>query len=249
VPKRINVYSMPVDEADASGRASFDRDIERLALLEDPVRRALYKHLVRQGDYVSRDAAAAALAITRGLAAFHLDKLAEEGMLEVTYQRPEGRIGPGAGRPAKLYRRSRQQISVSLPNRDYHLLAELLASALDPGLPEEVERRLESMARDTGAGLAVEARRLAGRRPSRRRLVEVGLEVLWQHGFEPHSRDGKVTLRNCPFRAVARIHRDLVCPMNLALMEGFVAGLNVTGVAAVCLPGDDCCCVSLRFDS
>lgn len=240
---------MPDGKAhDASGRASFDRDIERLALLVDPVRRALYRHLVRRGDYVSRDEAAAALAIARGLAAFHLDKLADDGLLEVTYQRPEGRSGAGAGRPAKLYRPSRQQISVTVPSRDYELLAELLARALDPGLPEDVGRHLESAARDTGVALAAEARRLAGRRPSRRRLVEVGLEVLWRHGFEPHLHDGKVTLRNCPFQAVAYVHRDLVCPMNLALMAGFVGGLNVTGVTAVCLPSEDGCCVSLRFD-
>jgi predicted ArsR family transcriptional regulator len=240
---------MSIGEAgDAPGPSRFDRDIERLALLEDPVRRALYKHLVRRGNYVSRDEAAAALGVARGLAAFHLDKLADEGLLEVTYQRPEGRRGPGAGRPSKLYRRSRAQISVTMPGRDYELLAELLARGLTPGLPEDVRRRMEDAARDTGAALAAEARRLAGRRPSRKRLVEAGLEVLWSHAFEPQLHDGKVTLRNCPFQAVAYVHRDLVCPMNLALMAGFAAGLNVTGVTAVCVPGEDGCCVSLRFD-
>jgi predicted ArsR family transcriptional regulator len=242
---------MPAGEAnDASGGESFDRDIERLALLEDPVRRALYKHLVRQGDdYVSRDEAAVALGIARGLAAFHLDKLAEEGLLEVTYQRPEGRTGAGAGRPSKRYRRARQQISVTMPARDYQMLAELLAGALDGGPVEEVGQRLENAARNTGTAMAAEARSRAGRRPSRRRLVEVGLETLWRHGFEPHQHDGKVTLRNCPFKAVSYAHRNLVCPMNLALMSGFTAGLNVTGASAVCLRTEDGCCVSLRFDS
>jgi predicted ArsR family transcriptional regulator len=241
---------MPVGEAnEASGPENVDRDIERLALLEDPVRRALYKHIVRRGDYVSRDEAASALGIARGLAAFHLDKLADHGLLEVTYQRPDGRTGAGAGRPSKRYRRARRQISVTMPARDYELLAELLARALDAGMPEIVGQRLENAARESGVALAAEARHIAGRRPSRRRLVEVGLEVLWRHGFEPHQRDGKVTLRNCPFHAVAYAHRDLVCPMNLALMSGFISGLNVTGVNAVCLPGEDGCCVSLRFDS
>jgi predicted ArsR family transcriptional regulator len=246
----LRLCSMSTSEAgEESGPASFDRAIERLALLEDPVRRALFKRLVRQDDYVSRDEAASALGIARGLAAFHLDKLVEVELLEVTYRRPEGRTGPGAGRPSKLYRRSRRQVSVSVPGRDYHLLAELLATALDSGLPEDAGRRLEDVARETGAGLAAQARHLAGRRPSRRRLVEVGLEVLWQHGFEPHSREGKVTLRNCPFQAVARRHRDLVCPMNLALMNGFIGGLRVTGSAAVRQPDDEGCCVSMRLDS
>src|SRR5215471_16241433 len=130
---------MPVGEVSgASEREGFDRDIERIALLEDPIRRALYRQLVRRDDYVSREEAASALGIARGLAAFHLDKLAEEGLLEVTYQRPDGRTGAGAGRPSKLYRRSRQQISLTMPTRDYQLLAELFARALDGGPHQEV---------------------------------------------------------------------------------------------------------------
>lgn len=241
---------MPVSEAsDAPGRSGFDREIERLALLEDPVRRALYKHVVRQGDYVSRDHAAAALGIARGLAAFHLDKLADEELLEFTYRRPAGRAGPGAGRPSKVYRRSGQELSISLPHRDYELLAGLLAGALDPVLPEDVRRRLADAARESGAALAAEARRLAGRRPSRRRLVEVGLEVLRQQGFDPRAHDGEVALRSCPFRAVASAHRGVVCPMSRALIEGVVAGLNVKGVSVLCATGSDGCCVTLRFGS
>ena len=239
---------MSVSEAsEGFERASFDREIERLSLLEDPVRRALYRHVVRQGRYVSRDDAAAALGIARGLAAFHLDKLAEVDLLEFIYRRPDGRGGPGAGRPAKLYRRSAREVSVSLPHRDYRLLAELLAGALDEDVPPDVERRLADEARRTGTTLAAEARQLTGRRPSRRRLVEVGLEVLRRHGFDPHSGDGEVTLRNCPFRAVASSHRGVVCPMNRALMEGFVEGLNVRGVTVTCEQGGDRCCVTLHF--
>jgi predicted ArsR family transcriptional regulator len=239
-----------VSEAnDASGRTGFDREIERLALLEDPVRRALYRHVVRQGDYVSRDDAAAALGIARGLAAFHLDKLAQEDLLEFIYRRPDGRTGPGAGRPSKLYRRSRQEVSISLPHRDYRLLADLLAGALDPVIPGDVERRFVAGARRGGAALAVDARRLAGRRPSRRRLIEVGLEILRRQGFDPRSCGGEVVLRNCPFDAVARAHQGLVCPMNRALMEGFVEGLHVRGVTVTCEPGRDGCCVTVRFDS
>jgi predicted ArsR family transcriptional regulator len=241
---------VPVSEAnDPSVRAGFDREIERLALLEDPVRRALYRHVVRQGGYVSRDEAAAALGIARGLAAFHLDKLADEDLLEFIYRRPDGRTGPGAGRPSKRYRRSGQEISISLPHRDYELLAELLAGALDADLPDDVGARLAEAARGSGAALAAEARRLAGRRPSRRRLVEVGLDVLRRQGFDPHSCGGEVALRNCPFRAVACAHRGVVCPMNRALMEGLVVGLNVRGVTVTCEPGRDGCCVTLRIDS
>lgn len=241
---------MSVGEAsEAFERASFDREIERLALLEDPVRRALYRHVVRRGNYVSRDEAAAALGIARGLAAFHLDKLADEDLLEFIYRRPDGRGGPGAGRPAKLYRRSAREVSVSLPHRDYQLLAELLARALDADVPPDVTRRLADQGRRAGTALAGEARQLTGRRPSRRRLVEVGLEVLRRRGFDPHPSDAQVSLRSCPFRAVASSHRGVVCPMNRALMEGFVEGLNVRGVTVTSEEGGDGCCVTLRFAS
>src|SRR6266487_3962860 len=205
------------------------REIERLALLEDPVRRSLYVHVVGEGDYVSRDQAAAAVGVARGLAAFHLDKLADEGLLDVVYRRPAGRSGPGAGRPAKLYRRSQRQVSVSVPHRDYELLARLLAAALEPEPPPAV------------------AGELAGTRPSRRRLLEAALEVLSRQGFEPRRQNGEVVLRSCPFQAVALDHTSLVCPANLALVEGLVAALDVIGLSAVLRPRPDACCVTLHL--
>jgi len=241
---------VPVNEAnDPSGRTGFDREIERLAILVDPTRRAVYRHVVEQGGYVSRESAAAALGIARGLAAFHLDRLVEEDLLEFTYRRPEGRTGPGAGRPAKLYRRSPQQVSISLPQRDYELLAELLASAIDPDPPEAVRARVAAVARRGGAALAEEARRLAGRRPGRSRLVEAGLGVLGQHGFDPQASGGDVAFRSCPFQAVARAHRTVVCPIAHALVEGFVEGLELDGVAVGCSASGPGCCVTLRLDS
>lgn len=221
----------------------FDREIERLALLEDPVRRALYAHVARQADYVSRDQAARAAGVSRGLAAFHLDKLAGEGLLEVVYRRPPGRAGPGADRPAKLYRRSREQVSVSLPPRDYELLARLLAGALDRQLPDDVATALVEASRRAGADLGIQARRMAGDRTG----LEAALEVLRQHGFEPHRGPDVVVLRNCPFQAVAAEHQELVCPMNLALVEGLVAALDVAGLRARQEPRAGACCVSLQL--
>ena len=76
--------------------------IAALSVLGEPSRRALYDHIVSAGDWVGRDAAADAAGIQRGVAAHHLDRLAEEGLLDVDYQRLTGRTGPGAGRPAKV---------------------------------------------------------------------------------------------------------------------------------------------------
>src|SRR6187401_444958 len=108
-----------------------DRDIEAIALLDEPVRRRLYEWLIAQSGSVSRDEAAAGVKISRALAAFHLDRLAADGLLEVEFARRSGRTGPGAGRPAKLYRRAEREITVSLPERRYAAAAAMMADALE----------------------------------------------------------------------------------------------------------------------
>jgi len=227
-------------------RQDIDRDIERVALLGDPARRALYTYVTRQADYVSRDQAAAAVGIARGLAAFHLDKLAADGLLEVSYKRPPGRGGPGAGRPAKMYRRSLSQVNVTLPQRDYEMLSRLMVRALDQQIPPAVSLKLREEGRNAGSVMADEARNLAGRRSNRRRLLQAAMEVLWRRGFEPRRQDGEIVLGNCPFEAVAREHPKVVCEMNLAILGGFVEKLHVKGTAARLAPQDGRCCVIVR---
>src|SRR4029079_17932770 len=96
-------------------------DIRAVALLDEPVRRQLYDLVAARQQAVSRDEAARGAGISRALAAFHLDRLVEAGLLAVEYRRLSGRTGPGAGRPAKLYRRAPGEISVSVPDRHYEL--------------------------------------------------------------------------------------------------------------------------------
>src|SRR6476620_10393212 len=106
--------------------------LDRLAPLADPDRRSLYAFVVAQPEPVDRDAAAAGVGVGRPLAAFHLDRLAAAGLLEVEYHRRSGRTGPGAGRPAKFYRRARTaEIAISLPARHYDELAEILVAGVE----------------------------------------------------------------------------------------------------------------------
>src|SRR5919108_4779703 len=100
-----------------------------LSALGDPTRRSAYDYVCAQGRPVGRDEVAGALGVGRTLAAYHLDRLAKDGLLSVAYKRRSGRTGPGAGRPAKLYERSGQEIGVSVPPRDYGVAARLLADA------------------------------------------------------------------------------------------------------------------------
>ncbi|MGH9164213.1 MAG: helix-turn-helix domain-containing protein, partial [Acidimicrobiales bacterium] len=111
-------------------REDFDARVSGIAVLGEPVRRALYRYVVAQPSPVNRDEAGEGTGVARHVAKFHLDKLVGDGLLEVEFRRPPGRGGPGAGRPAKLYRRSSREVEVSLPDRRYDLAGRLLAQAV-----------------------------------------------------------------------------------------------------------------------
>ncbi|MGH2808855.1 MAG: helix-turn-helix transcriptional regulator [Actinomycetota bacterium] len=218
--------------------------VEVVALLGEPVRRRLYEYVVAQGHAVGRDEAATAVGIKRPLAAFHLDKLAEEGLLEVEYRRLSGKKGPGAGRPAKLYKRSSNDIEVSLPHREYELAARLFAEALSgDGGP----RPLGDVARSFGKEMADEAKKRAGRQRGVKQLTRTAEEVLQDYGFEPfHDEDGNIRLRNCPFHALSRQYTNLVCGMNLDIMRAMVEELGLERLEAKLEPQPGMCCVAFR---
>src|SRR6266545_876983 len=160
----------------------FDAQVAGVAALDEPVRRALYRYVVAQPGLVSRDQAAEGTGVPRHVAKFHLDKLEDDGLLEVEFRRPAGRGGPGAGRPAKLYRRSPRELAVSLPERRY----------------------------------------------------------------EPRTDPDGLTLTNCPFHALARDYTDLVCGMNLDLVDGLLARLERANLEARLDPAPGRCCVTVR---
>jgi predicted ArsR family transcriptional regulator len=210
-----------------------------LSGLGDPVRRRLYEYVAGCSRPVARDDAARAAGIGRPLAAYHLDKLVRLGLLTASYQRPPGRGGPGAGRPAKVYARARTEFAVSVPPRDYELLARLLAEAVESDPDGAAVAALLRSARRFGTELGHRAERTPGASP--RQLM---LAALREHGFEPgEDPRGPVVLHNCPFHQLAASHPAVVCGMNLALIDGLAAGLGAGESRPVLDPGPDRCCV------
>jgi len=218
-----------------------------IAALADPIRRDLYLYVSAQPAPVSRDQASEALGIARHTAKFHLDKLAEEGLLDTDFKRLSERRGPGAGRPTKLYRRSSRQLSVTLPERRYDLAAQLLASAIDDVIADgtTVTDALNTVAADWGRTFGDQARAEAGLRPSRERLLASTCGALAEYGYEPHRAGGAIVLCNCPFDTLAQEHTQLVCGMNLAIMDAITDRVSKTGLAARLEPAPDRCCVVL----
>jgi predicted ArsR family transcriptional regulator len=209
-----------------------EQDLERLEALAEPTRRRLYGYVAARGDAVGRDEAAQELGLPRHAVKFHLDRLVESGLLVAEYRRLSGRTGPGAGRPAKLYRRAPGEVSVSVPPRRYAVVAEVLAEAVERAGAggEELPGAVRAAARSAGA-------RMAGEGPAEL------LGALTALGYEPRARAERVELANCPYQALAARHTGLVCGLNEALLEGLLPALEPAGAGAALDPAAGRCCV------
>lgn len=203
-----------------------------LSNLVDPVRRHLYEYVTSRSEPVTREEAAAAVGIGRTLAAYHLDKLTESGLTEAMYTRPEGRGGPGAGRPAKHYVRADRDLSVSVPARSYLLMASVLA---------------EAVAADANGAVRTAAAR-AAHEIGRAAADESDLETALRNcGYQPaRTKDGVIVLRNCPFHQLSKSHADLVCGLNHDLIDGLLEGTHRSDGEAVLAPQDGRCCIVIR---
>ena len=230
--------------------ANVDQQLTGLAGLGDPLRRALYRHVAERGVPVSREDAARAVGISRPLAAYHLDKLIDDGLLEARYQRRSGRRGPGAGRPAKHYVRADRQIEVSLPARDYAALAELLAGAVEADPSGAAQAALNRAASALGAELGTKAAEHTAPDSNPDQVLAALRQALADRGYEPFDdADGAIRLRNCPFDRIAAQHRQLVCGANLAMLQGLTDHLGGTPpVGAVLDPQPGRCCVVLALE-
>ena len=239
-----------------------------LSSLADPARQRLYDAVSASDEPIGRDTAAKAAGISRTLAAYHLDLLVDAGLLGTEFARPEGVGGPGAGRPAKHYFRVQEERSVSVPPRDYELLADLLAAAYDDDGDGAVHRALlqaagsegrRAGARSAGARSAtaankhegdgeVEGDEAAGEGTDNGSHEEL-CEVLRQRGYEPAVSDnGDIDMRNCPFHRLSRSHTDLVCGLNHALLSGVLEGHGDDSARAQLCPREGRCCVIIRSE-
>ena len=204
-----------------------DADLGAVGSLTDPTRRRLYVYVTRSNEAVGRDEAADALGIPRQTAAYHLDRLAEEGLVDIEFLRRSGRSGPGAGRPAKLYKRTQRDHEVSLPPRRYGLAARILLEAVSSG---SIKRK----------DLAAAAHRIGTE------LGEVGLDqALRETGYDPVIEEGEIRFRNCPFHALKTQDQRTVCNLNLGLVEGMLEGSD-DGRSAYLEPSEIYCCVRVR---
>jgi predicted ArsR family transcriptional regulator len=221
--------------------------IAAAAVLADDLRQRLYAFIRRADRPVTRDQAAAAVGISRKLAAFHLDKLVDAGLLRAGSARPAGMHRPG--RAAKTYQPSGTGIQISIPPRRLAVLAEILLDAVTAGTARP-DPRQAAFAAASGHGRVLGAAERRHARPGRlgaERALTLALPFLERFGFEPaRTAPGIVVLRNCPYQPLAAREPGLVCGINQAFLAGFLDGLGTSAAAAVLNPRPGTCCVELR---
>ena len=224
-----------------------DPAIRAIAALDDDLRRGMYEFIRAARRPVTRDEAAAAVGISRKLAAFHLDKLVEAGALRARYQQADGvrRVG----RVPKVYEPSPVDIRVSIPQRSHDLLAGILMDAVvSKGSSESAPDAVQRAAREHGERIGAEERERS--RPGRlgaERALSLASKLLTERGFEPaRESTACLRLRNCPFHPLTATAPDLVCGLNHAFISGMMDGLQASGVDAVLDPQAGECCVELR---
>jgi predicted ArsR family transcriptional regulator len=219
-------------------------DLTAVALLAEPTRQRLYLYLRERREPVGREEAARHTGVKPRLAAFHLDRMADAGLLDVEYRRLSGRVGPGAGRPAKVYSVSSRSFSVQIPQTRYSLAASMMATALSAdGPPADGAESLRDVASAVGKSLGGEIRRQARTKGARQEAVHNKLKQL---GYEPQMQEsGEWTMRNCIFSELSASHRELVCPMNAAFVGGLLDGAHVRSVRVERQPERAGCCVRL----
>lgn len=220
-----------------------DRDLAVLSSLEDPIRARLYEVVSTQPDPVRRDDAAAAVGVGRSVAAYHLDRMVELGLLTATYRRPAGQH---SGRPAKVYTRSSEEFAVMVPHRAYEFAAQLMAETIAAGQGDGGRSTLPEVARAHGLQAGQARRDAVGPQSDPRRVLEGALR---DYGFEPTPGDGgAIHLGNCPFHHLSERWPGVVCAMNFALVDGLNAAIGAEGHPVLSRqPGR--CCVTILADS
>jgi predicted ArsR family transcriptional regulator len=217
--------------------------------LHDESRKRLYGFIRRQRRPVTREDAAAALGISRKLAAFHLDKLVEVGLLRTDEQTDAG--VHKVGRRPKIYQPSGIDVTVTVPDRRPDVLADILVEAVADSDETTTRSAAIRIARERGEMIGTAERQRV--RPGRlgvERALNLAEVLLARYGFEP-GREGPtvVRLRNCPFHPLVARSPELVCAISHAFISGLLDGLRAQSTQAVLRPRVGECCVEVTSRS
>lgn len=223
---------------------TFEQQLGDLAAtLGDATRRGIYISVREAAEPVTAAAIADLFGIHANVARHHLDRLVTDGYLQVTRRRPEGRQGPGAGRPAKHYEPTHKEVSLQFPARRYDLLAELLVRVVQRVAPETAPVVAEEIGREYGREIAAEIGlpEDAGFDIA----VQAVAKAMMGVGFDTQANaDDRVLVTSfCPFGQTAVDHPEIVCKLDQGIVKGLLEATRQPGHPVVIPHGsmdEDC---------
>jgi predicted ArsR family transcriptional regulator len=226
--------------------------MDGLQAIGDPeLRRALLAVRSVPGP-VSVDQLADVLGVHRNVARARLDRLVEAGLLDVRFERPAGRGGPGAGRPARVYSVTPELTALEFPLRRYGALVDGLIEALPArGRSKRLREAGVAFGRELAVSAALEP---AASLPEAAADVCAALGELGFHAAVEAATDQEAWIRTatCPVRPLVQSGRTTI-PLDHGMWAGLVAAA-LDGVEALdvecqgqgCLDPDAACRVRIR---
>ena len=194
--------------------------------LGDPTRRGIYITVREAPEPATASQIADLFSIHPNVARHHLDRLAEDGYLEVTRRRPDGKSGPGAGRPAKCYTATTKEIDLHFPARRYDLLSELLVRVIERIDPGNLADIAADIGREYGSEIASEIG--APSESGFDTAVKAVALAMTGMGFATDSDADtrRLLTSHCPFADTAIKHPEVVCSLDRGIVSGLMEGLS-----------------------
>ncbi|HEY5651427.1 MAG TPA: helix-turn-helix domain-containing protein [Acidimicrobiia bacterium] len=194
--------------------------------LGDPTRRAVYIAIRESPEPMNAADIAALFDIHPNVARHHLDKLAGDGYLDVAHRRPNGRSGPGAGRPAKYYTVSAKQIDVHFPTHRHDVLSDMLVRIIDRIAPDNIKEVAEEVGAEVGRELAGEIGSPddTGYEGAVRAVVRAMTGIGF--GVSSDVAGQRLLMSHCPFGETAAAHPDVVCSLDRGMVAGLMGSLE-----------------------
>lgn len=210
----------------SASRQLSDSISDLTSALGDPTRRAVYIAIRESTGPMSTAGIAELFDIHPNVARHHLDKLAADGYLDVTHRRPNGRTGPGAGRPAKYYAVSSKQIDVHFPTHRHDVLSDMLVRIIDRIAPDNIREVAEQVGTEVGRELAGEIG--SPEDTGYEGAVKAVVRAMTGIGFGVSSdvAGQRLLMSHCPFGDTAAAHPEVVCSLDRGMVRGLMGSLE-----------------------
>ncbi|HYG59406.1 MAG TPA: helix-turn-helix domain-containing protein [Symbiobacteriaceae bacterium] len=222
-----------------------ERDPQKVSsVLADPTRYNIYQYVLSAPQPLNAAEVAEHFSLHPNVARSHLSKLVDIGLVVASAEK----TGKG-GRPGYVYWPSGSAVSLTVPARDFQLLADLLVQSLaltGEGGMDAIVR----IGQTFGKRLGKETVQVSDTR-EQEELIKACSEALHRLGVMTHvtrAEDGSLSmvLKTCGFREVATAHPEQVCLLCKAMVEGItqaVAEVQATVTQSGSVPRGDKECV------